>query len=349
MPTAETSPASDSILKLVDSLEIPMNSPIPRLAHWFALNLTPRYRAARSTRDWLLKNRLRTAWERFHESAKTETRVKSAIDFIVQREVMLAKKEGRRPQYDTQDTRDELFGFLNAGHETSSTAITWGLKFLTDHEEVQQKLRSALRSTFKRSAEVREIPSVQEITKARIPYLDAMVEEINRCGGTVSTNIRNTKCDTTVLGHCIPAGTDVFMMTNGPGFMAAPLPVDESKRSASSREWKDKNGIWDLSDIGHFKPERWLKIEEKDNTVFDSKAGPALPFGAGIRGCFGKYRLLGCAPCTRFLLLLIDFLTGKKMAYLELRIVLVLIIWNFELLPTPPLLSTYRAIDKITH
>lgn len=36
-------------------------------------------------------------------------------------------------------------------------------------------------------------------------------------------------------------------------------------------------------------------------------------------------------------------------AQLELRFVLVLLLWNFELLPTPEALSGFASFDKITH
>lgn len=76
-------------------------------------------------------------------------------------------------------------------------------------------------------------------------------------------------------------------MTNGPGFLDTPLPVDEKKRSVSSQESKSKNGVWDAADIGTFLPERWLR-RESGTLHFDARAGPAQPFGAGPRGCFGK-------------------------------------------------------------
>lgn len=34
---------------------------------------------------------------------------------------------------------------------------------------------------------------------------------------------------------------------------------------------------------------------------------------------------------------------------MEMRFVLALLIWNFELLPTPDALSGFAAFDKITH
>lgn len=78
-------------------------------------------------------------------------------------------------------------------------------------------------------------------------------------------------------------------ISSGPGYVDAPLPVNEDKRSSSSRDSKDKNRAWNVSDIGIFMPERWLAEGEGSDMRFDSRAGPALPFGAGPRGCFGTY------------------------------------------------------------
>ena len=55
------------------------------------------------------------AWRRFAKSEDGEDQVKSALDLFVQREVQMAKKEGRQPQYDTPTVRDELFTLLLAG------------------------------------------------------------------------------------------------------------------------------------------------------------------------------------------------------------------------------------------
>lgn len=39
---------------------------------------------------------------------------------------------------------------------------------------------------------------------------------------------------------------------------------------------------------------------------------------------------------------------GQKLAVLELRVVIALILWNFELLPLPAELSSFRVLQKIT-
>jgi len=42
--------------------------------------------------------------------------------------VLLAKKQGRAPQYNSPFVRDELYGFLQAGFDTTSGTVKWGEK-----------------------------------------------------------------------------------------------------------------------------------------------------------------------------------------------------------------------------
>ncbi|KAK4948290.1 hypothetical protein LTR10_012824 [Elasticomyces elasticus] len=282
----------EAVMTLSDSTEIPMKSPMPRWHHWLAMKTTPVLVAARKAKDKMIKDRLNEAWRKFSSPETSDCDVRGACDLLVQREVMLAGKEGRLPEYDTQTIRDELFGFLIAGHETTSTTVCWGLKFLTAYQDVQSKLRSALRAEFRRAVSEGSAPTAEEIARANIPYFDATIEEMLRCGLTAPANMRCATVDTEILGHRIPAGTNVFMMSNGPGFLTKPMHIEEQKRSKSSQESTDKIGIWDVSDIGVFQPERWLKKDEKGATLFDSRSGPALPFGAGPRGCFGSFFIL---------------------------------------------------------
>ncbi|KAK3070360.1 hypothetical protein LTR53_010602 [Teratosphaeriaceae sp. CCFEE 6253] len=309
IPTAEDPEAYKSIITLSESAEIAMNSPFPRLHHGLALRWLPRLSNAKKVKDDLLKQHLDAAWQTFASGQAQDDQVRGALDLIVQREVAMAKSEGRAPEYDTQAIRDELFGFLIGG-----------LKFLTAHPAVQQKLRATLRAQFTRAVDAGESPSVEEIAGSSLPYLDATLEEIHRCGGTAPGAIRRATEDTQVLGHRIPKGTDVFLLSNGPGYLTPPLPVEDSKRSKGSRDSVIKTGIWDVTDIGVFQPERWLSIDDQGAVAFDSRAGPVNAFGMGPRGCF-----------------------GRKLASLELKILFVLIVWHFELVATPPALSSFAG------
>ena len=76
--------------------------------------------------------------------------------------------------------------------------------------------------------------------------------------------------------------------------------------------------------MANFKPERWL-VEKDGQVTFNASLGPHLAFGIGPRACF-----------------------GRKMAYMIVRQVLVLIFWSLELQKCPDKLSSYAVIRKIT-
>ena len=44
-----------------------------------------------------------------------------------------------------------------------------------------------------------------------------------------------------------------------------------------------------------------------------------------------------------------DSVTGRKFASLELRILVTLIVWNFDLQPVPEALASFAGHDKILH
>jgi cytochrome P450 len=200
------------------------------------------------------------------------------------------------------------------------------LKLLSDHQDVQKKLREALHGGFPAAIAEGRWPTAEEITKARIAYLDATEEEIIRKSMTAPGVSRKAMVDSVILGHHIPKGTNILLLGNGPDFVSPPIgTIPETLRSESCRAAKGRIGSWNPTDCHLFRPERWLVVEDgKEN--FDGTAGPLLTFGLGPRGCF-----------------------GRRMAYLELKIALVLLIWNFELHTAPQKLSTYEAVDKLTH
>jgi hypothetical protein len=127
-PSVPQSKAFQAVIDLTDSCEIPMNSPFPRVHHWLALTLSPKLIAAGRVKEQFSKNMLDQSWKRLNKEEKHDNAVKCALDLILSREMTMAKNEGRPAQYDTRAIRDELFGFIMAGHETTSTTACWGLK-----------------------------------------------------------------------------------------------------------------------------------------------------------------------------------------------------------------------------
>lgn len=217
----------------------------------------------------------------------------------------------------------ETLGFIIAGHDTTSTTLCWGVKLLSDNPRVQQRVRNDLQAAFPEAKAEGRLPTATEITKASLPYLEATMEEILRCGNTVPIVDRDAVQDTTLLGHFVPKGTHVFFLVNGPSFLEPAFNIEESRRSPQARD--SKVGAWAAEDIGVFKPERWL-VNENGKEVFDSQAGPDIPFGLGTRGCY-----------------------GRRLAYLELRLLLTVFLWKFEFQKCPAELSGYDAVDGVVH
>ncbi|KAK6200764.1 hypothetical protein LQW54_009568 [Pestalotiopsis sp. IQ-011] len=179
---------------------------------------------------------------------------------------------------------------------TTSTTILLGMKILASNASSQTKLRETLRAAHSKAFEEKRSPKIEEITGTDIPYLDAVMEEILRVGGTVPAVDRQAVCDTEVLGFPIKKGTVVLCSGRGASMLEPGFEIDENKRSETSRLAKSENRIraWDDHEIGAFKPERWLVPVESEAAAaagettaakyqFDSTAGPQLAFGLGLR------------------------------------------------------------------
>ncbi len=152
-----------------------------------------------------------------------------------------------------------MFGYLVGGHDTTTTTLGWVVKFLSDNQAAQAKLRRQLRAAYGAAVAEGRQPSVAEITKANAPYLDAFLEESLRHTKTLPVALRQAQVDTTILGHHVPKDTMVFCWARGPSFIEPTIPVAEHLRSETSQAAKDRVGCWDDATIGNFTPERWLK------------------------------------------------------------------------------------------
>jgi len=319
--------SSQAVIDLVDEVEKVAGSPAPKLAWWWLKRSATHRRAAR-LRDIYIKEQVLLAVARLESAAAGdgEGNLRSAVDLMMDRERRYAEKEGRDPVYWSDAMNDEVFGFVVAGHETTSTTLLWGLKFLAANPEAQTLLREALEAAHPVPLKEKRNPSAAEITQATIPYLDATMEEMLRLSATAPLHGRDAEADTTLLGHHIPRGTAVLILQSTatePGY-----PVDEALRSPSSKAAAKERGIrvWDPKSTGDFQPERWLRPGPDGSAVFDSAAGPSIAFGVGIRACF-----------------------GRRLAYLEMRLLLTLLVWNFRMQPCPEELSSFAAVDGVTH
>lgn len=200
----------------------------------------------------------------------------------------------------------------------------WVTKFLTGYPDSQASLRTALYAAIPDAIADKRSPTFDELRRAKVPYLEAVIEEMLRL--TPFSMTREASTDTEILGHKIPQGCQVFMVNGGPGYLSPSLPVDDTKRSPTSQLARGR-ASWDESkNLKLFDPERWL-VPKPDGSGFDfdGAAGPQLGFGMGIRQCW-----------------------GRRMAHLEIRIIIALIVWNFDLLDISDSLGGYAGFDGIS-
>ncbi|KZM18545.1 uncharacterized protein EKO05_0002400 [Ascochyta rabiei] len=326
IPQADRAPTFDAILRLTHTFEGVVQSVSPRIYGWF---LPYRFPKLVKLKDQLIIDEINKAQRRMHDINGEQGKVFNAVDHMLYREKQQATKEGRKPQYYSKAMIAEIFGLLIAGHDTTSTTLMWIMKLLTGHPTIQSKLRAELRASYSAAHAEARVPTAQEITNTPVHYLDACLEELLRCAQTASIPSRTTTTDAVVLGSVIPKGTRVVLLGCGGGIMKPSYPVADSLRSTTYHNASGgKTAAWDESNaaqLAALNPDRWLRSRADGSRVFDAALGPHLSFGAGPRGCF-----------------------GRKLASLELRIALVLILWHFEMLDLPAHLDTYAAVDQLT-
>jgi len=131
--------------------------------------------------------------------------------------------------------------------------------------DMQTRLRNEIREKL---PSVRENETVTSADIDRMPYLNAVCNEVLRYFPPVPLTLRDAACDTVILGHKIPKGTRVML-----------IPWAIHKNEA----------LWG-PDAGVFNPDRWLPSEKNPHS---SNGGAAsaysyMTFIHGPRSCIGQ-------------------------------------------------------------
>ncbi|KZW00396.1 cytochrome P450 [Exidia glandulosa HHB12029] len=160
--------------------------------------------------------------------------------------------------------------FLVAGHETTASTTTWCFYALSQHLDVQAKLREEL------LAVPTDNPTMDDLNA--LPYLDAVVRETMRVYSVVGSTVR------------VAAQDDVVPL-------ATPI-VDRKGRTVHEVNIKKGDSIFvpilalnraeDIwgEDAREFRPERWLSVPDKANSIPGVFAG-LMTFIGGPRSCIG--------------------------------------------------------------
>ncbi|KAL8664863.1 MAG: hypothetical protein Q9202_002725 [Teloschistes flavicans] len=160
---------------------------------------------------------------------------------------------------------DQMMTFLVAGHETTSTAMTWAVYSLCKHPQYQTRLREEIRAHLP-SIDDPEAPITAEMFD-RVHFLHAVCNEILRLHSPITVTMREAIKNTSICGQSVPKGTRI---------MISPAAVNTAE------------ALWG-ADAAEFRPERWLNA---DNTVNHSGGASSnyafLTFLHGPRGCIGQ-------------------------------------------------------------
>ncbi|VDC05266.1 unnamed protein product [Peniophora sp. CBMAI 1063] len=169
-----------------------------------------------------------------------------------------------------KDIVSQVPTFLIAGHETTSTAVTWGLYAMACDIRVQQKLRSELLTVNT------ETPTEAELNS--LPYLDAIVREILRVYAPVYMTERNAIRDDVVPLKTPILGTD--------GVMRSEILVSKGDMIRFPIQVINRMEEYWGEDAHQFRPERWSKLPDTVKElpgVFSNM----LTFFAGTHACIG--------------------------------------------------------------
>jgi cytochrome P450 len=146
-----------------------------------------------------------------------------------------------------QHIRDELRTLLIAGHETTSITLAWALYAVHRHTEVKERLVAEVDAA---GAD----PAPEEL--ARLPYLNAVIDETLRRYPIVDTVFRVLRKPWSFGGYELPAGITIGVA----------VPVVHRRADL-------------YPDPDAFRPERFLEGKPKPHEY--------LPFGGGSRRCIG--------------------------------------------------------------
>jgi cytochrome P450 len=155
---------------------------------------------------------------------------------------------------DEQQVRDEALIFLLAGHETTSTALTFTLHLLGRHRGEQQRVHEELESVLGGRP-----PSAEDLSN--LPRVAMAIKEAMRLHPPAFALGRMAMVEDEIGGHRIPKGANVVVS-----------------------QWVTHRhpDFWEAPDV--FDPERFTPEREAERHRW-----AYFPFGSGPRACIGSH------------------------------------------------------------
>ncbi|XP_024877802.1 cytochrome P450 4C1-like [Temnothorax curvispinosus] len=163
--------------------------------------------------------------------------------------------ENRKGRLTDLDVKEQIDGFMFAGHDTTALNLTYLLMLLAEHKDIQDRVRNEVNTTFQENGKKFNKKLLDNLT-----YLDRCIKETLRLYPSVFLISRVAEEDVKLQSYLVPAGTTVVLNIYGvhrdPNFWLNPETFD---------------------------PDRFLP-ERTRNRHFYSY----IPFSAGSRNCLGQ-------------------------------------------------------------
>jgi cytochrome P450 len=197
------------------------------------------------TRDIIEKRKVE-----LEENPSIKERNKDVLDIL-----LVARDEDGRGLAG-HEIEAEVNTFMFAGHDTTSSTLSWALYALAIHQEFQEACRREVREILKgRNSDETQFDDLSKFTQVTM-----FIRETLRYFGTVPMISRKLTQDIQVGDHTLPDGTEINIML----FLIHKHP-----------------SVWE--DPEEFIPERF----HPDNTV-NRDPFAFVPFSAGPRNCIGQ-------------------------------------------------------------
>jgi len=222
--------------------------PLPIFIKRLLVSIAPVYKKSKK----IIFDRIQNGIEKWRKSTPEERGVQNNLLS------MLLESLDQESGLTNEEVMDELLLFVFGGFETTSTALSWFVFFMSKHPEVQKKLKKHVKENLAdRSWGADEL--------LKMEYLDCVWKEVFRLAPIASGVSREVTEDTVVEGCKLDKGDTVTVVS-------AVLHFDP-------RNWK--------IDPTRFEPDRF----SSDPSVgLDCNHNPYafIPFGGGHRGCLGQ-------------------------------------------------------------
>ncbi|XP_069360280.1 cytochrome P450 4C1-like [Maniola hyperantus] len=159
----------------------------------------------------------------------------------------------RKGEIDLEGIREEVNTFMFEGHDTTATALSFGLMLLADHEEVQERIFDECKSLYGDSDQATNMSDLGEMK-----YLEAVIKEILRLYPSVPFIGREIVEDFMLDDIKVQKGEEVV------------VHIYDVQRRAD---------LYPEPEV--FKPERFLEADSRHPYAY-------VPFSAGPRNCIGQ-------------------------------------------------------------